>query len=88
MKKEITWTTKEGKVMLIDDMTEQHAKNALKMMVRRFEEIRKIIKEEIINKQKVKPKFKIHGDIAQDHIDQGYLQEQEDYGYDNEYFEL
>jgi hypothetical protein len=64
-------------------------KYAFTMMIRRFEEIRKIIKEEIINKQKAnKPKFKIHGDIAQDHINQGYLQEQENYGYDNEYFEL
>lgn len=75
MKQEVKWTTKDGKVMLVDDMTEQHAKNALKMMIRRFEELRIIIKKEVIDKQK--PKFELNGDIAQDHVDQMMLHEYE-----------
>lgn len=78
MKQEVKWTTKDGRVMSVDDMTEQHAKNALKMMIRRFEEIRKIIKEEIIDKQKAKPKFQLYGDIAQDHVDQMTLSDLQD----------
>jgi Zn-finger protein len=79
MKQQVNWTTKDGKVMSVDDMTEQHAKNALKMMIRRFEELKNIIKKEIINKQKLK--FELHGDIAQDHYDQMLLHEyQEDMG--------
>jgi Zn-finger protein len=79
MKQQVNWTTKDGKVMSVDDMTEQHAKNALKMMIRRFEELKNIIKKEVIDKQK--PKFELHGDIAQDHYDQMLLHEyQEDMG--------
>jgi hypothetical protein len=85
MKQQVNWTTKDGKVMSVDDMTEQHAKNALKMMIRRFEELKNIIKKEIIDKQK--PKFEIHGDIAQDHIDQMMLHEYEqDMGIDMQDF--
>ena len=87
MKQEVKWTTKDGRVMSVDDMTEQHAKNALKMMIRRFEEIRKIIKEEIIDKQKAKPKFQLHGDIAQDHVDQMMLAElQDEFGVDENFY--
>jgi hypothetical protein len=49
MKQEVKWTTKDGIVMSVDDMTEQHAKNALKMMIRKFEEVKQIIKKEIID---------------------------------------
>ena len=73
MKEQVKWTTKEGKVMLVDDMTEQHAKNALKMMIRNMQQIKQLIKTE-----KQKPKFEIHGDIAQDHIDQMMLREYQD----------
>jgi len=76
MKQEVKWTTKDGRVMSVDDMTEQHAKNALKMMIRNMQQIKQLIKTELINKQK--PKFEIHGDIAQDHIDQMMLREYQD----------
>ena len=87
MKQGVKWTTKEGRVMLVDDMTEQHAKNALKMMIRRFEEVKKIIKEEIIDKRKTKPKFEVHGDIAQDQIEQMMLSEYEqDMGIEDNFY--
>ena len=82
MKQEVKWTTKDGKVMLVDDMTEQHAKNALKMLIRNINSIRKELK-----KMNQKPKFEIHGDIAQDHIDQMMLHEYEqDMGIDMQDF--
>ena len=82
MKQEVKWTTKDGKVMLVDDMTEQHAKNALKMLIRNINSIREELK-----KMNQKPKFEIHGDIAQDHIDQMMLHEYEqDMGIDMQDF--
>jgi hypothetical protein len=63
--------------MLVDDMTEQHAKNALKMVIRKL-----MAFQEELNK-KSRPKFEIKGDIAQDHIDQMMLAEyQEDQDYE------
>jgi Zn-finger protein len=73
MKQEVKWTTKDGKVMSVDDMTEQHAKNALKMLIRNINSIREELK-----KMNQEPKFQIHGDIAQDHIDQMMLSEFQD----------
>jgi hypothetical protein len=64
-KEQVYWQTKDGRVMLVDDMDEQHAKNALKMMIRNM----KLIKEHIQISNKVNPKFEIHGEMAQDHID-------------------
>ena len=29
-----TWTTKEGEVLLVDDMSESHIKNAFKLLIR------------------------------------------------------
>jgi hypothetical protein len=84
MKQEVKWTTKDGIVMSVDNMTEQHAKNALKMMIRKFEEVKQIIKKEIIDKQKSKPKFEIRGEIAQDHIDQMELLEYEEYEFNDD----
>ena len=83
MKQEVKWTTKDGKVMSVDDMTEQHAKNALKMMIRKFEEVKKIIKKEIIDKKKTKNNFQLNGDIAQDHVDKMMLSEYEEEYYDD-----
>jgi hypothetical protein len=64
-KEQVYWKTKDGRVMLVDDMDEQHAKNALKMMIRNM----KLIKEHLQISNKVNPKFEIHGEMAQDHID-------------------
>ena len=72
VKEQVYWQTKDGRVMLVDDMDEQHAKNALKMMIRNM----KLIREHIQRSKKVNPKFEIHGDIAQDHI---YTMMQHDY---------
>jgi hypothetical protein len=64
-KEQVYWKTKDKGVMLVDDMDEQHAKNALKMMIRNM----KLIKEHLQISNKVNPKFEIHGEMAQDHID-------------------
>ena len=77
MKTTVYWTMKNGQQISIDDMDIDHLKNTLKMIIRN----RQAIKE--------KPKFEIHGDIAQDMIDQGYLQEYEyQMGIENQTYEF
>lgn len=84
MSKEIVyWTTRDGEKISIDDMDINHLRNCLKMFVRKMEKVQAEIRAE---KLKAKPKFQIHGDIAQDMIDQGYLNEYlDDCGYDDNF---
>ncbi len=68
MREPIYWTTKEGKRILVDDMTESHAKNTLKMILR--------------NRQnallKSKHEFKLNGDMANQFIESYYEDEDDD----------
>lgn len=64
---EYIWTTREGKKINVDDMDINHLRNSLKMCMRNMESARKMLKE-IANK-KSKPKFKVHGEMAQEHAD-------------------
>lgn len=64
---EYIWTTREGKKINVDDMDINHLRNSLKMCMRNMERARKILKE--IANQKTKPKFQIHGEMAQEHAD-------------------
>lgn len=70
----VYWTQKNGQQINVDDMDINHLRNTLKMIIR--------------NQRKVnKPKFEIRGEIAQDMIDQGYLEEYEyQMGIDNQDF--
>lgn len=64
----VYWTMMDGNSIDVDDMDIQHLRNTLKMIIE--------------NKARVnvsKQNFEIHGEIAQDMIDQGYLQDQEDW---------
>jgi hypothetical protein len=64
----VYWTMMDGNSIDVDDMDIQHLRNTLKMIIK--------------NKARVnvsKQNFEIHGEIAQDMIDQGYLQDQEDW---------
>lgn len=88
-KEDIKWTTKDGKVMFINDMDENHAKNALRMMIRRCNRLIDIIKNDIVEKEKKRNSFEIHGDIAQDHIDQmQQIEYEDDMGYNDEFNHL
>ena len=64
------WTTKEGKKINVDDMSDSHVRNAFKMMLRNIE----------LQKQKARKDFKyltgftLNGDMAQQFNDA-----QEDY---------
>jgi hypothetical protein len=64
------WTMKNGQKIDVDTMDIQHLRNTLKMIIRN---------QTRVVTAPVKPKFEIHGEIAQDHIDQGYLNECEEY---------
>ena len=68
MREPIYWTTREGKRILVDDMTDSHAKNTLKMILR--------------NRQnallKSKHEFKLNGDMANQFIESYYEDEDDD----------
>ena len=55
MKKEpVYWTMRDGKQIDIDEMSVQHLRNTLKMLVRNSQKRKKTVE------------FKLNGDIAQD----------------------
>lgn len=61
-KKDYYWTMKNGQKINVDDMDVNHLRNTLKMILRRVESLEQ--------KSKEKPKFELHGEIAQDHVAQ------------------
>ena len=70
--KKYYWTMKNSQKIDIDLMDENHLRNALKMILRNIENAE--AKEREIRKTR----FKLNGDIAQDHYDQMSLAEYED----------
>jgi hypothetical protein len=73
MREPIYWTTREGKRILVDDMTESHAKNTLKMILRN---LNNIVVKEALGKKKVE--FKLNGDMANQFIESYYEDEDDD----------
>jgi hypothetical protein len=62
----VYWTMANGQKISVDDMDERHLRNTLKMLIRNIEKAKS---------KKSQAKFEIHGDIAQDMIDQGMMNE-------------
>jgi hypothetical protein len=71
-KETVYWTMKNGQKIDVDTMDIQHLRNTLKM----------IIKNQVRVSAPVKPKFEIHGDIAQNFIEQMLEEEYYDEDYD------
>ena len=71
-KETVYWTMKNGQKIDVDTMDVQHLRNTLKM----------IIKNQVRVSAPVKPKFEIHGDIAQNFIEQMLEEEYYDEDYD------
>jgi hypothetical protein len=71
-KETVYWTMKNGQKIDVDTMDVQHLRNTLKM----------IIKNQVRVSAPVKPKFEIHGDIAQNFIEQMIEEEYYDEDYD------
>ena len=61
------WTTKTGVVMNVDDMDDNHVRNAFKMLLRKIQ-----------SQPKPYNKFEIHGDIANMMIDDAIYEEMAD----------
>ena len=72
-KKNYYWTMKNGQKINVDDMDMNHLRNTLKMILRNIEAA----------ENKLKPKFELRGDIAQDHVAQ---MEDEDYADAMDYY--
>ncbi len=62
----VYWTMANGQKISVDDMDEKHLRNTLKMIIRNIEKAKS---------KKSRAKFEIHGEIAQDMIDQGMMNE-------------
>ena len=62
----VYWTMGNGQKISVDDMDERHLRNTLKMLIRNIEKAKS---------KKSQAKFEIHGEIAQDIIDQGMMNE-------------
>lgn len=72
---EVYWTQRDGTRINVDDMDIKHLRNTLKMIIRN--------NQARIAKANEKPKFELHGEIAQDHVAQMEDAEYaEDMGYD------
>ena len=54
----LTWTTKDGRVMDVDSMSDEHVRNAFKMLLRTINKLK-------AEKQKSVRKFTLSGDMAQ-----------------------
>jgi len=75
MKDKVYWTQRDGTRINVDDMTLTHLRNTLKMIIRNNQ-----ARKAEANK---KPKFELHGEIAQDHVAQMEDAEYaDDMGYD------
>jgi hypothetical protein len=72
-KETVYWTMKNGQKIDVDTMDIQHLRNTLKMIIRN--QIR-------VQSAPVKPKFEIHGDIAQNFIEQMLEEEYYDEDYE------
>lgn len=91
MKEPIYWTTKTGVKVNVDDMDENHVRNAFKMLIRVHNET--IVKaNEIVDKyntliEKKNSNFTLNGDMAQFFNDQ-YFEDEDDFNgclFDDEY---
>jgi hypothetical protein len=71
--KDYYWLTKDGQKINVDDMDVNHLRNTLKMILRNIK----------ASEKKNKPKFELHGDIAQDHVAQ--MEDEEYYNNASEY---
>lgn len=59
------WTMRDGQKINVDDMDINHLRNTLKLIMRRAN-----AKAEAIIAAKAKSRFRLRGDIAQDHVAQ------------------
>lgn len=72
----VYWTQRDGTRIDVDTMDIKHLRNTLKMIIRNNNQAR-------IAKANEKPKFELHGEIAQDHVAQ---MEDDEYGEDMGYY--
>ena len=74
----VYWKQKDGTLINVDDMSEDHVRNTLKMILRNIERKRLEAVRNRINS--IRADFKINGDMAQQFNDQQeqYLLEEDD----------
>lgn len=70
----VYWTTKDGRVMDVDSMSDEHVRNAFKMLLRNINKLK-------AEKQKSLNKFTLKGDMAQQFNDT-YFEDEDDHRID------
>ena len=60
MSNKVYWKMRDGKLISVDDMTEEHAKNTLKLVLKNRQTV---IKQIVKSKRR---EFMLHGDMAND----------------------
>ena len=76
------WTTKDGRVMNVDDMDNAHVRNAFKMLIKQHaavvEQYNVLVRKHnaLINKHK-EPLFELKGDVAGD-FNQHHMSDEDD----------
>lgn len=81
-KEKVYWKMRNGKLISINDMDEEHLRNTLKLVLRNRETVIKRIVE-----SKNKRKFELHGDMAQE-FHESYLSDEDDDRFDEEDFPM
>jgi hypothetical protein len=71
MSKKVYWKMRNGELISVDDMTEEHAKNTLKLVLRNRETVIKQIFKSKTNY------FTLHGDIANE-FNETHLSDKDD----------
>lgn len=56
----VFWTMRDGQQIDVDEMTKEHLRNALKMIIRNAQ----------AQQEKPRPAFQVNGELAQEHADQ------------------
>ena len=78
MKEPVYWTTKDGTKMNVDDMDDNHIRNAFKMLLRNIEKLKTNAEKKSLGEF-----LELRGEMAIDLMETGMMDEMdEDFGFD------
>ena len=72
----LIWTTKDGRVINVDSMSDEHVRNAFKMLLRTINKLK--AEKQKAEKQQSLNKFTLKGDMAQQFNDTYFENENDD----------
>lgn len=78
----IYWRMRNGKLINVDDMDNNHVRNAFKMLLRNLQKL-----AEQKNSKPVRETFTLNGDMAQE-FHESFLSDEDDDRFDEQYFPM